>query len=194
MRIIVLILALFSAQPAFAWFDLSGKRVGFSFGEVRYDTDGLYRDYDYDKRDISFGIYTAAPVNDWIDLEVHYTHLGQYEVRESVFHYWKDTFHSLSLAARFHTDVANNLELYGRAGFGVILLEQDAILWEGGTPLALASGGGELQFSVGAAWRFHRHVALTLEYDHHSFLVESGYSGDHLQSLSGVRAGLRYTF
>lgn len=179
----------FSAQAS--W--LEDKKLGIHFGQVTYDTDGLYDDYRFDQQAFSWGLYSAAPVNDWIDIEVHYNYLGNYEIQDSVFHYWRDTFHSLTATARFHTMLGQQWEAYGRAGLGVVLLEQKAILWEGGARLDTASGGGNFHFGAGLAWRFHHKLALTLDYSLHTFLMESGYS-DYLQTMSGFSAGLRYTF
>ncbi|MBW3166018.1 outer membrane beta-barrel protein [Ferrimonas balearica] len=184
-------LLVFTTATQASW--LEGKMMGVHVGQISYDTDGLYDDYRFDDQTSSWGLYGAAPVTDWLDLEVHYNYLGGYEIKDSVFHYWKDRFHSLTTTARFHTHLTPQWSIYARAGFGVVLLDQKAIIWEGGSQLDTASGGGDIHLGAGLAWQFHSKLALTLDYQLHSFLMESGYS-DYQQTLSGFNAGLRYTF
>ncbi|MBY5994024.1 outer membrane beta-barrel protein [Ferrimonas balearica] len=193
MRALLTLLIVLTALPAQALFDTEGKRLGLHFGQVRYDTDGLYDHYRFEQRDLSWGFYAAAPLAPWLDMEVHYNHLGSYEIQDSAFHYWRDTFHSFTTTARFHRALGASWEISGRLGLGAVYLKQKAIIWEGGQGMDLASGGADIHAGLGTAWRFHPKLALTLDYEHHSFLVASG-KRDYVQSLAGGRIGLRYTF
>ncbi|SHI20756.1 outer membrane beta-barrel protein [Ferrimonas marina] len=181
------------ASPAWAGFDLSGHHIGFYVGDTHYDASNLYDDYDYDRRATSFGLFTAAPINDWLDIEGRYTYHGRYEVRESSLEYWRNSYQTVVSSLRLHHGISDTVSLYGRAGLGLVLLEQKTVLWQGGNTLDLASLGLDLQAGLGMSWQFHPKLALTLDLDHHSFLVESRHR-TYTQSLITTSAGLRYTF